>query len=427
MTTRLILTGLCLLVICSEALAERRPNLLFILADDLGCETLGCYGGNSYSTPQLDRLAAEGMRFEHCYSMPVCHPTRVCFLTGRYPFRLDDPGWGTFPVAAESQTLAVMLRQSGYRTAVAGKWQLAMLGEDLDHPHRLGFEDYCLFGWHEGPRYYRPLIWQNGHRREDVADRYGPDVYCDFLIDFISRNRDRPWFAFYSMALCHDVTNDLEAPVPYGPRGRWDSYREMVEGMDDRVGRLMAAIDRLGLGDDTIVMFTGDNGTPKASFIRVDGDQLIREPVTSMLGNRPVRGGKGNLTDDGTRVPLIVRWPGRVAAATETDALIDFSDFLPTFAELAQAPRPRDVPLDGHSFAEVLTGGSARRAWAYAERRDDAWVRTSRYKLYRHGRFFDLEQDPRELKPLANEALEKGAAASRKELEAAFESLAGEG
>ncbi len=157
-----------------------KPNILLILADDIGREIPGCYGGTSYHTPEIDALAGRGMRFEHVYASPVCHPARITLLTGQYPFRLGNPEWGTFPVYAEQQTLAHELKKSGYVTAVAGKWQLCMLRDEPDHPHRLGFDEYCLFGWHEGPRYHQPLIWQNGKIRQDVKDLYGPDVYSDF-------------------------------------------------------------------------------------------------------------------------------------------------------------------------------------------------------------------------------------------------------
>jgi len=175
----------------------KQPNILFILADDVGSEVLECYGGESYATPSLNQLASEGMRFEHAYSMAVCHPTRISLLSGQYPFRMGHPDWGTYPRALESQTFAHALKDAGYATAIAGKWQLTLLGEDPDHPHRLGFDQYCLFGWHEGPRYYLPHIRQNGHLRDDVADRYGPDVYVEFLIDFMTQQRQKPFFAFY--------------------------------------------------------------------------------------------------------------------------------------------------------------------------------------------------------------------------------------
>ena len=158
------------------ALGAAKPNIVFILADDVGDQAIGCYGGTSYSTPNLDALAAGGMRFRHCYSMPVCHPTRLALLTGQYPFRTEPAPWGTFPRHLELSTVANRLRDLGYATAVAGKWQLTLLRDEPDHPRRLGFDRWSLFGWHEGPRYYRPLIYENGELRSDVSDRYGPDV-----------------------------------------------------------------------------------------------------------------------------------------------------------------------------------------------------------------------------------------------------------
>ena len=174
LSLNLILLALGVAVgILHEAYAEP-PNIVFILADDLGIEPLGCYGGTSFQTPHLDGLAAAGMRFQHCYSMPVCHPTRVCLLTGRYPRHIGQPRWGTFPRELESQTLAQRLKQAGYATAVAGKWQLTLLRDDPQHPHRMGFDEYCLFGWHEGARYHDPLIWQNAQLREGIREAWKP-------------------------------------------------------------------------------------------------------------------------------------------------------------------------------------------------------------------------------------------------------------
>lgn len=398
-----------------------RPNIVLILADDLGCETLGCYGGTSYETPRIDRLASSGTRFLHAYSMPVCHPTRIALLTGRYPFRLGNPRWGTFPLSAEHATIAHVLRSAGYATAVAGKWQIALLGKEPDHPHRLGFDEYCLFGWHEGPRYYQPLIRQNGEVRTDVSSRYGPDVYSEFLIDFMARHQDRPFFVFYSMALCHDVTDDLDRPVPFGPRGRYDSYGEMVEAMDARVGRLVDALDRLGIREKTLVIFTADNGTPKRSIIRAVDGKLVRENVSSRLGDVVVPGGKGELTDGGTRVPFVASWPGVVEENAVRNDLIDFSDFLPTFVELGGAHLPGGVAVDGRSFAPRLRGatGGGRR-WAFAEHGGRSWVRTRRWKLYSDGRLFDMDGDPRETSPIPRDAsAPPDAARARSELEAA--------
>jgi len=378
-----------------------QPNILLILADDVGREVLGSYGGTSYPTPHLDQLARTGLRFEHAYSMPVCHPSRVCLMTGRYPFRLGHPVWGTFPEEWEERTLPQLLKRAGYATAVAGKWQLTLLREDPGHPFRLGFDQYSLFGWHEGPRYYEPLIWENGRIRSDVQDLYGPDVYVRFLTDFMERHQSGPFFALYSMALCHDVTDDLEEPVPFGPRGRYDSYSEMVEAMDQRVGRLVEALNRLGLREKTLIIFTTDNGTPKRSIITARDGKLFREPVSSKMGELTIPGGKGDLTDAGTRVPTIANWTGTLPPEQTTEALIDFSDLLPTLAELGGAEIPPAESLDGTSFAPLLRGGSSPgRDWVFAEHRGRSWVRTREWKLYRDGRFFQMTADPNETRAI---------------------------
>jgi arylsulfatase A len=386
--------------------AEKRPpNIVFILADDVGTEVLGCYGGESYRTPHLDALAQSGLKFQHCYSMPVCHPTRICLLTGRYPFQLGNPRWGSFPAEMESHTIAHALKAAGYATAIAGKWQLALLSKDLRHPNRLGFDSYCLFGWHEGPRYFEPMIFQDGKIRDDTAGSYGPDLYVEYLVDFFGKNKDRPFFAFYSMALCHDVTDDLEKPVPHGPNDRYENYAEMVASMDSHVGRIIAALDDLSLRENTLVFFSTDNGTPKRYIARAEGQQLVRIPVVSRQAGKNVPGGKGDLTDAGTRVPTIASWPGTVPEGETTAALVDFSDLLPTFSQLARADTI-DGDHPGRSFAAVLRNPRAMsREWVYAESRNSYWLRTAQWKLYSDGRFFDMANDPAEKTPLLETAL----------------------
>jgi len=398
---------LSVVVSCGLSLAnESRPNILFILADDVGSEVLQCYGGESYETPRLDALAKQGIRFNHAYSMSVCHPTRICFFTGQYPFRLGHPEWGSFPKSAESRTIAQVLKSVGYATAIAGKWQLALLGEDPLHAQRLGFDESCLFGWHEGPRYYQPHIRQNGKLRTDVQQRYGPDVYCEFLLDFMNRQGEQPFFAYYSMALCHAVTDDLDAPVPLGPDGRYQTFAEMVAAMDDHVGQLLDDMDRTGLSKNTLVVFFSDNGSPPDNIDGVSEGKLVERPVTSIRNGVVIPGGKTTLLDTATRVPLLIRWPGVVPEGQVSDDLIDVSDFLPTLAELAGAGLPTDVVLDGRSFADRLRGGPQQvREWVFAEHKGRAFVKDRRWKLYNDGQVFDLKKDPGELNPLAVQEL----------------------
>ena len=391
--------------------AAEKPNILLILSDDVGTEVLGCYGGQSYKTPHLDNLAKTGMRFEHCYSMPVCHPSRLCMLTGCYPFRWGKVSWGKFPKEAEQKTIAQALKQQGYHTAVAGKWQLTLLKKNLQHPHQLGFDEYSLFGWHEGARYYHPKIWQNGKLREDVANKYGPDVYADFIIDFMKKYQKEPFFIFYSMALCHDVTDDLKEPVPFGPQGRYDSYAEMVSAMDRQIGKVVGALDEMNLRKNTLILFVGDNGTPKGSYISIRNGKMIKEPVVSIRNNQSVPGGKGELTNAGTNVPLLANWKGTIPGGEVVSDLVDFSDFLPTSVSLAGGKPASAWQLDGSSFHTRLLGNQeVPRTWAYAESRNRFFVRTQDWKLYSDGKLFHIKQDPLERKAIKKETEESQSA-----------------
>ncbi|MFQ5810672.1 MAG: sulfatase-like hydrolase/transferase, partial [Armatimonadota bacterium] len=270
-----------------------------------------------------------------------------------------------------------------------------------------------------------PLIWQNGKIGDDGKGRYGPEVYTDFLIDFMQRHRQQPFVAYYSMALCHDVTDDLDHHVPFGPgKDRYDSYAEMAESMDRMVGKLIAALRRLRLQERTLVLFTGDNGTAKSSIARVEGGRLTRDPVFSLRNGVEIRGGKGELTDGGTRVPLIANWPGTIPAGQVVHDLVDFSDFFPTLADIGGAALPDDVTLDGRSFASRLRGtGPAPRPWAFCESGNNYWARTQRWKLLNDGRLIDMEADPREKQPIRPAADTAESAAARRQLLQAFDQL----
>ncbi len=403
-----------LLVGLMQAAVAAQPNIVLIMADDVGCEPIGVYGGERWKTPHIDTLAKSGMRFDYCFSMPVCHPTRICLLTGKYPYQLNS-SWGTFPRAEENQTLAARLKRAGYRTAIGGKWQLCLMKKDAQQPARMGFDEWSVFGWHEGARYHEPFIYQNGRLRDDTKGKYGPDLYVDFLGDFMKRcsKAKQPFFAYYSMALAHDVTDDIPTQVPYIPgKDRWLNYGEMVESMDTMVGRLVAKIDQLGLRNDTIILFTGDNGTAARSKLRhISGRQYEFEKVHSIRNGKRVPGGKGTLLDIGTNVPLLASWPGKIDAGSESDALVDFSDWLPTLVTIGGgelAPK-----TSGVSFAPTLLGSTPRalRSFAFSERRGgNAWVRTQQHKLYTDGRYFDIHADPmekRSLKELSGKAADE--------------------
>ncbi len=400
---------------------KKRPNIVFILADDIGQPVLGCYGGTSYQTPNLDKLAATGTRFNHCYSSPVCAPSRVKIMTGRYGFR-NYKKWGHIP--AEEITFGHVLRDAGYATALAGKWQMVLQKTDPDHVTKMGFEQNAVFGWHEGPRYHGPLIYENGKLRQEPEDKYGPDIFCQFIIDFIKRNKDKPFLAYYCTTLAHEISNDLKVPPPVGANGRYQTYKELVEYMDKLIGRIVSTLDELGLRQNTLILFTGDNGTPPEFISKAVDGKYISEPIVSKMGEKTVIGGKGKLTDAGTKVPLIANWPGTTPAGKVSDDLIDFSDFMPTFAELAGTAPPKDRVIDGVSFASQLMGKRGNpREWAYCQSGEKAWVRMQRWKLYRDGRLYDVQNDPLEKSPILPENDGAESSAVRKKLEAVFDGL----
>ena len=419
------------------AAAPGKPNVLLIFADDVGRDAIGCYGGESYATPHIDQLARTGMRFDHAYSHAVCHPSRICLMTGQYPARLGNPKWGSFPAEAEAYSIGSAMKSAGYATAVAGKWQLCLMKNDRQQPARLGFDEWAVFGWHEGARYRSPMIYHNGEAMPDTEGKFGPDLYVDFLIDFMKRSKEsgKPFFAYYPMALAHDVTDDIGEPVPFHADGKWQTFGEMVESMDDMVGRLVAALEELGLREDTLVIYTTDNGSPKASYLSVGEDgKFTRPKVVSKFRGRDIPGGKGELTDWGTRVPLIANWPGRVRAASSSKELIDFADFLPTMAELAGASLTEladGVELDGASFLPELiskegeTVAARGKKFAYAEHGGRQFVRNHDWKLYSDGLLFDLRDgvDERTVKPSKVDTLDEDGKAAHAELSAAMAKL----
>jgi arylsulfatase A-like enzyme len=410
-------TFLLLILTCASLIGAKvppeivlQPNIVLIMADDVGCEPIGAYGGERWKTPHIDALAKGGMRFDYCFSMPVCHPTRICLMTGKYPFRLKS-GWGSFPKVEEKNTVAQVLKKAGYATAIAGKWQLCLMKKDTEQPARMGFDQWSVFGWHEGARFHEPMIYEDGRLSTDTKGKYGPNLYVDFLGRFMEKSSEakKPFFAYYSMALAHDVTDDIPKQVPYVPgKDRWMNYGEMVESMDEMVGKLVVKIDQLGLRKNTVILFTSDNGTANRSKLRhIEGRKYEKEEVYSIRNGKRIPGGKGTLLDIGTNVPLIANWPGYIKGGSSNDALVDFSDWLPTLAELGVGKIGHKI--DGISFAPRLfqlpRNTRRSRSFAFSESKSGkAWVRTQRYKLYNNGQLYDVQKDAMEKKPLKNVA-----------------------
>ncbi len=397
------------------AAADKPLNLILILADDLGYETIGANGGTSYQTPNLDRMAASGMRFDFCYAQPLCTPSRVQIMTGQY----NDRNYTRFGELKRSEvvTFGRLLKEHGYATCIAGKWQL---GSEKDSPQHFGFDQSLLWQHTRGrmkkndgggsvdTRYVNPSLERNGVEEDYHNGEFAPDLLVDFICGFIDQNKEGPFLVYYPMILTHCPF----VPVPGG--SDWDpqspgckSYKGdpkcfggMVNYMDKLVGRIVSHVEKLGLADNTVIVFTGDNGTDK--------------PVVSDWKGMRVAGAKGQTIDAGNHVPLIVHAPGLKGRGVVAD-LVDFTDFLPTLCDLAGVDLAgRESPFDGHSFAPRLRGleGKPRDhvfSW-YSPSGDvnkdlKVFALDSRYKLYRDGRFFDVVKDRLEKSPLKKDSL----------------------
>lgn len=397
---------------------KKQPNLILIMADDLGYETIGANGGTSYRTPALDKLAATGARFTQCYVQPLCTPTRVQLMTGQYNVR-NYLNFGTLEPRAV--TFGNLLQDAGYATCITGKWQL---GHDVDLPKKFGFDEACLWQHtRRPPRYANPGLEVNGVEKDFVSGEYGPDLVNDYAIDFITRKQSKPFFLYYPLMLTHSPyqpTPDSAVwdPTAKGEQGKQNEkhFGDMVEYMDKLLGKLIAKLDALGLRENTMVVFLGDNGTGKGT--------------RSMMGDKVVIGGKGSTTAAGMHVPLIVNWPGQVAPGAVKHELVDSTDFLPTLLDAAGVKPPAKLPLDGYSFLPLLRGNSSTpREWIYSwyspRQGDDMSVRefafNQRFKLYRTGDFFDLEQDIHEKRPLKAESLNGDAEKAAKLLQSALD------
>ncbi len=391
--------------------ATRRPNVLFILLDNVGKDWFRCYGSQEDQTPTIDRLARSGLKFRNFYVTPVCSTTRVMLLTGRYPFRTGwhthhDPaiyGGGYFDWRREV-CLARVMKAAGYDTCIAGKWQINDLFDprQQDAISRHGFDDYCLFpeGKKGHPahkqRYWDPYVIQDGQRLE-TAGRFGPDIFTDYLIDYMGRQRDRPFFAYYSTILTHIPV----VPTPHN-KHRQLAPRELFAGMlryaDHLIGRLIAALDELDLRDNTIVFVAVDNGTDNGT------DQQAPQSLGGRIDGRISEEGIYSLTERGINMPLIVNCPALVPGGRESDDLLDATDILPTLAALAGAKLPEGVTIDGRSFAPQLLGDAAGepwRPWCLSQYYTTRVLRGQRFKLYSTGPFYDLSEDPLEQHNLA--------------------------
>ena len=384
---------------------QKKPNIILIFVDDLGIESLKPYGGHSTATPNIDKLAEEGMLFTHCFANPACSPSRAEILTGTYP---SDNGIkhvlthfkdDTFLNPKQFKSFANQLKIGGYATAIAGKWNLSYL-EKNNTIEAFGFDEHCLWQMYDKTgvkrsRYYLPYFRINNTIVEDeISNQFGPDVMIDFLIDFINRNKEKPFLVYYPSLLVHTpyirVPENPEHKILRDNRQKngAECFPEMVNYLDKNVGRLVDAVKKNGISNNTIIIFCADNGT--------------HPPVTSVWGSdkTKIEGGKMTMTDRGARVPLIVKWPGKISPGTECNNLVELADFLPTICEIASVPAPKQR-MRGQSFYPQLLGEKGDpRKYVHIEYKENnqirtkKWIYTNKDKLIRVNKYGTPENKP---------------------------------
>ncbi|QGJ71107.1 Aryl-sulfate sulfohydrolase [Planctomycetales bacterium 10988] len=421
-----------------DAQTPKRPNIVYILADDLGWTDIGSKS-DYYETPNIDRLAKQGMTFTSFYSSQNCAPTRACIMSGQYAPRTDIYTVGTFfrgqdkdrkmvppengrDLPLEKTTLADVLNEAGYVTGMFGKWHLGN-GEEY-HPSMRGFDEALV----SNGRHFR---FKTTPPSESDEDEYLADFLTDKAVDFIDRHQDETFFLYLPHFAVHvplaakeDYIKRFEKkPVDEGHNHA--TYAAMIASVDDSVGRVMDQLEKLNLTEETLLLFSSDNGGV-GGYLIPGTDQ--RKGTTD---NQPLRGGKGMLYEGGIRVPTVAAWPGVIPAGSSCDEVCLHVDLLPTFADLAEASVPVDYPLDGVSFASLLSSPKTELApryvyWhfpGYLESYipEDVWrttpvsvIRGPRYKLLEffedpHLELYDLQEDLGETTNLAEEKPELAA------------------
>jgi len=409
-----ILVLFSILLICSGIAAQKnklgntRPNIIFILADDLGIGDVSAYGSDQNKTPFIDKLAAEGIRFTHAYTAPLCGPSRARILTGRYAFRtgaVNQDRVGQIKPAAETITPSI-LKKAGYASALIGKW--SQFGET---PAAFGFDEYLTF---RGSGVYwstekkgAETYFVNGKELPLPADVYMPDLMHKEVTKYISAHQKTPFFLHYSMVHVH-------ANIQRTPKSKTgsDLYADNTAYMDKLVGDLVHVLDSLRMRENTVIIFMGDNGTASKYAER------------SSIGGKQLSGKKGTMLECGSLVPATISWPGKIKPGRISNQLIDACDFLPTLAELTGAPMPTDRVIDGKSFLPLLFNESAsHRDWIFMELGNQWYVRDANWKLTREEKLFDMRNAPFEEILVQNPASSPATKAAYEKLKAVLTQL----
>ena len=385
-----------------------KPNIIYILADDLGIGDVSCYGSDHNKTPIIDQLAKGGIQFEHAYTAPLCGPSRSRILTGRYAFRTGAVNQDRVgEIKPENEVLIPsVLKTAGYTSALVGKWsQFGLTPKDFV------FDDYITFQgsgdyWSTEKKKSEDYI-ENGENKKLDSQTYMPDLMHQHLVNFLTTNKDKPFFLYYSMVNVHALIQRTPDSKPGS-----DFYDDNIAYMDKLVGKLLATLDDLKLRENTLIVFMGDNGTA--------GQYAER----SSIRGKALSGKKGTMLECGSLVPTIANWPGVVPAGKVNTDLIDSSDLLPTFAELTGAKLPTKNVLDGHSFLPQILGKKGKpKEYIYMELGNKWYVRSAKWKLTREGELFDMSNAPFEEKLVTDYANNKEASAAYTRLQAILKEI----
>jgi len=428
---RNLLTLVCLAV-SSEAVTP--PNIVYILADDLGFAELGCNGSDRYKTPNIDALANSGVRFTRFYTVPLCGPSRALILTGRYAFRtgaVTQDACKTILRTGDKAEIMIptVLKQAGYASAMIGKWgQLTPSGDPSDW----GFDHEFYFkgsGMYWNSKVAKPMS-EDGEVRGDpdtyvldgktvkVKDEeYIPDLLHEDATTWLEAHKAGPFFLYYSLSHVHGDILPTPDTLP-APKGEGESarrkrhYADNIAYMDKLVGKLVAELDRLKLRENTLIVFMGDNGSAKSNA------------PEATIGGKRIEGEKGSMKEGGGLVPFFAAWPGVTPAGKVNPNVADASDLLPTFAELAGAPLPTGRVIDGRSLVSQFKGElTSPRTWAYCQLSNHYYVREAGWKLDQAGTLYDMRDAPFKEAAVAADSKDEAAVAARARLAAALAGL----
>jgi len=391
---------------------ESKPNIIFILADDLGIGNVSCYGADNFKTPNVDALAKSGIRFEQCHASQVCGPTRAQLMTGRYAFRtgMTANTAGHLLKPDKEIMMPKVLKPAGYVTAQCGKWDQLPL-----QPGDWGFDEYLRFqdsGIYWNTQNKGDTYTLNGKVVPLHDGEYMPDRMHNFVVDFMERHKEQPFYVYYSLSHVHGEILPTPDTVP-GTTDPFVWFQDNVTYMDKLVGKLVSELDRLKLRDNTLIVFAGDNGTASPWYKR------------STVHGKALSGHKITMLENGALVPCFANWPGKIAANQVTKNMVNICDFFPTFAEIAGAKLPADVTLDGRSIAPQIMGQSSTwpRSWIFVQWRNEWFDREAGWKLNQAGDLFDMSGAPFTEPLVPADTKDETAIAARKRLQGVLDQL----